>query len=354
MASRRRSTAGRRKVGLDSLQRRFNEWVESVADSENDELIAQLLDAALKLSRDSVDRGELKILARALKELRYAFEVFAPYRAVRKVSIFGSTRVPVDHPYYRMAAHLGRRLAEEGFMIITGAGPGIMQAGHEGAGPEKSFGVNIHLPFEQKANAIIRDDPKLITFHFFFTRKLLFVKEADAVVFFPGGFGTHDEAVETLTLVQTGKSQTVPIVFVDLPGENYWRGWEGFVRREMLGRGFISPQDTALFKVFEDVEGAVREIRDFYRNYHSARFVGETLVVRTLRPFSPETVSRLNREFRDILTAGEIVPIPAFPDEDDEPESLHLHRLAVPFNRRDFGRLRQFIDAVNSFPAESA
>ncbi|MBI2358702.1 MAG: TIGR00730 family Rossman fold protein, partial [Deltaproteobacteria bacterium] len=264
-----------------------------------------------------------------------------------KVSIFGSTRVPDDDPYYRMAVATGRRLAEEGFMVITGAGEGIMRAGHEGAGRERSFGVNIQLPFGQEANAFIRDDPKLITFHFFFTRKLIFVKEADAVVFFPGGFGTHDEVIEAITLAQTGKSQIVPIIMVDLPGKGYWRDWERFVRERMLQQGFISPQDLNLFSIVEDPEAALAIIKNFYRNYHSYRFVKQDLVVRLLHPPTPTLVEALNRDFRDILVEGEVQPTAPLPDELDDPDTLSLHRLLVPFNRRDFGRLRQMIDRIN-------
>ena len=207
----------REKLTLASLEDEILQWLERGSGSPNEDLVAEMIDNVLKLAQNNASRGDLKILQRTLRELRCAFEVFAPYRSVRKVSIFGSTKVQEGDPYYRMAVELGRRLAEEGFMVITGAGGGIMKAGHEGAGRERSFGVNIELPFTQEPNRVIRDDPKLITFHFFFTRKLIFVKEADAVVFFPGGYGTHDEAIEALTLAQTGKGQIVPILFVDLP-----------------------------------------------------------------------------------------------------------------------------------------
>jgi uncharacterized protein (TIGR00730 family) len=337
----------REKVTLETVQQALLDWLDRARGSPNEDLIVEMVHTALKLARGDIDRGELKILNRALKELRYAFKVFAPYRSVRKVSIFGSTRVQEDEPYYQMALQLGRRLAEEGFMVITGAGPGIMQAGHEGAGKEKSFGVNIRLPLAQKANPFILDDPKLMTFHFFFTRKLIFVKEADGFVFFPGGFGTHDEAIETLTLAQTGKSQLVPIVMVDLPNRGYWREWEDFVRRRMLNTGFISEEDLAFFKIVEDIEAAVAEIKGFYSNYHSHRFVRQNLVMRLMRPPTQSLIARLNRDFRDTLTDGEIRETATLPEESDEPEALSLARLLVPFNRRSFGRLRQMIDVIN-------
>lgn len=342
-----KNSTRRNKWTLSLLEPELAAWIDRTRGNPNEDLVSEMIRTVLKLTEDEASRGDLKILNRALKELRYAFKVFAPYRAVRKVSIFGSTRVSEGDPYYAAAAELGRRLAQEGLMVITGAGQGIMQAGHEGAGRERSFGVNIQLPFVQEANPFIQDDPKLVTFHFFFTRKLIFVKEADAVVFFPGGFGTHDEAIEALTLAQTGKSQIVPIIMVDLPGKGYWRDWEHFVRNRMLEQGFISPHDLDLFTIVEDVETAVGIIKDFYRNYHSYRFVKQDLVIRVLRPPTSDLVEGLNRDFRDILLEGEVRQTGPLPDELDDPDTLSFHRLLVPFNRRDFGRLRQMIDRIN-------
>jgi len=340
--------AQRERLTLAAVEEGLLEWLRRGRGSPNEELIAEMLRTVLKLVENETSRGDLKILNTALKELRYAFKIFAPYRAVRKVSIFGSTRVQEGDPYYQMAVALGRQLAQGGFMVITGAGGGIMQAGHEGAGRERSFGANIMLPFGQEPNRFIREDSKLITFHFFFTRKLIFVKEADAVIFFPGGFGTHDEAIEALTLQQTGKGQIVPIIFMDLPGRGYWQEWKGFVCRRMLAPGLISEQDLSLFKIFEDVGMALEEIKRFYRSYHSYRFVKQDLVIRLLHPPAPALVERLNRDFQDILTQGEVCPTGPLPEESDDPESLDLHRLLVPFNRRDFGRLREMIDVINS------
>ena len=340
----------REQLTLLSLEPEILDWLQRGRGSLNEELIAEMMQAVLKLSRDETSRGDLKILNRALRELRYAFKVFAPYRGIRKVSIFGSTRVQEEDPYYQMAVRLGHRLAEEGYMVITGAGTGIMQAGHEGAGRDKSFGVNIQLPSAQEPNRFIRGDSKLMTFHFFFTRKLIFVKEADAVVFFPGGYGTHDEAIEALTLAQTGKSQIVPILLVDLPDRGYWKEWEGFVRGRMLNQGFISKEDLNFFKIVEDIEGAIEEIKKFYRNYHSYRFVRQDLVLRSLHPPSPALIESLNRNFRDILTEGEVRATGPLPEEADDPETLSLPRLLVPFNRKDFGRLRKMIDVINDQP----
>jgi uncharacterized protein (TIGR00730 family) len=334
------------KVSLASIEAQIVEWLQSQSGRGNEQLIGEMLRTVIKLGQEVTSRGDLKILNRTLKELRQAFKIFAPYSSIRKVSIFGSTRIEEGAPYYLAAKDLGSKLVEKGFMIITGAGPGVMQAGHEGAGREQSFGVNIRLPAVQKANRFIRGDPKLLNFHFFFTRKLMFVKEADAVVIFPGGFGTHDELTEALTLAQTGKSQLVPIVLVDLPGGNYWKVWLEFVREAVLRRGYISESDLSLFKIVDDVDEAVNEIQTFYRNYHSYRFVKQDLVIRLNHPPTQALVDRLNHEFVDIVR-GEVRETKALPEEADDPRTLDLPRLVFNFNREDFARLRQMIDVIN-------
>jgi uncharacterized protein (TIGR00730 family) len=337
----------RPSVTLADLEAHVAEWLRGQPAAGDEALIAEMLRTVLRLSVDGTSRGDLKILTRALKELRYAFKIFAPYSAVRKVSIFGSTHIKEEDPYYALARDLSTRLAQEGFMVITGAGPGIMQAGHEGAGRDKSFGVNIRLPAVQRANRFIDADAKLMSFHFFFTRKLMFVKEADAVVIFPGGFGTHDELTEALTLAQTGKSQIVPIVLVDLPGRVYWKQWEQFLREAMLARGYINGEEFSFFRIVDTVEAAIGEIETFYRNFHSYRFVKRDLVIRLNHPPAPGLVERLNQNFGDILSGGEISETPALPDEANDPGTLDLHRLRVPFSRERFARLRQMIDMIN-------
>ena len=334
------------KVSLASIEAQVVEWLKSQSGRGSEQLIGEMLRTVLKLGQEDASRGDLKILNRTLKELRHAFKIFAPYIAIRKVSIFGSTRVAESDPYYLAAKELGHRLADEGFMVITGAGPGVMQAGHEGAGREKSFGVNIRLPSVQKANRFIRGDSKLMNFHFFFTRKLLFVKEAVAVVIFPGGFGTHDELAEALTLAQTGKSQLVPIILMDLPGSNYWKVWQDFLAADMLGRGYISKSDLSLFKIVNDIDEVVEEIKTFYHNYHSYRFVKQDLVIRLNHPPAPGLIDQLNREFADIVK-GEVKETKPLPEESDDPGTLHLPRLLFHFNREDFARLRQMIDVIN-------
>ena len=333
------------KKSLAELVSQIDEWLQTQDGSGNEDQFASILRTVVKLAEDNAERGDLKILSRAMQELRHAFRIFAPYRQVRKVSIFGSTRVHESDPYYQLAKGVAKRVAEAGFMVITGAGPGIMQAGHEGAGREKSFGVNIRLPSVQAANPFIRDDPKLMDFHFFFTRKLMFVKEADAVVIFPGGFGTHDELLESITLAQTGKSQLVPIVLMDLPDGTYWSRWREFLRENVMSRGYIVENEMTFFKIFTDADAAVNEITKYYRNYHSYRFVKRDLVIRLNHAPSPELIDRLNRDFADIVTDAK--PTGPLPEETDEPDTLHLHRLLVRFNREDFARLRQMIAVIN-------
>lgn len=323
--------------------------------SADADLIREIIATTLKLVEDKTDRGDLKIINSALKEMRYAFKVFSPYRNIRKVTIFGSSRIGEGSPEYRQARAFARGVGELGFMVITGAGDGIMKAGQEGAGRERSFGVNIRLPFEQRPNSIIEGDEKLIQFKYFFTRKLIFAKETDAIALFPGGFGTLDEAFEILTLAQTGKSQPLPIVLVDAPGGCYWREWEAFVRRQMLDRGMISPQDAGLFRITDRVEEAVEEVAGFYRNYHSSRYVQDgRLVIRHLFPLPDEGLARLKAEFADILVDGSIERNGPHPDEMNEPELADLPRLILRFNRRDVGRLRRLLDALNASVAEPA
>jgi uncharacterized protein (TIGR00730 family) len=312
-----------------------------------EQLVQQLKETADKLVRDHASRADVKLLTTAVRELRYAFKVFAPFRHRRKVSVFGSARLPLDHPACRQATELGRRMAEAGFMVITGAANGIMEAGHIGAGREQSIGVNILLPFEQAANTTIAGDTKLMHLKYFFTRKLLFVKESDAVALFPGGFGTLDEGFEALTLVQTGKSHLFPIVMVDEPGGDYWALWLRHVQDVLLARGLISPSDMALFKVTDSVDEAVREVTDFYRVYNSMRYVGRDMVLRLNRRLDDSLLRRLRTEFADIIRAGTFEQVAALPEEAADSHLAELPRLRFRFDRRNMGRLRQLIDLIN-------
>ncbi len=328
-------------AGIDSL-------ISLAGVMDNVEIIREIIIAALKAGREGVSRADLKLMNATLKEMRYTAKVFAPYRDVRKVTVFGSARTGPDEPIYALAKDLGRDLAEAGYMVITGGGPGIMQAANEGAGPDRSFGVNIRLPFEQKPNPVLEGLPTNINYKYFFNRKVAFVKEAEAVALFPGGFGTLDEAMEVLTLVQTGKREPLPIVLLDVPGGRYWERWREFLEEELLARGAVSPSDFSLFTRVISSEEAVSHINGFYRRYHSMRFVGGVLAVRLMEPLKAGTLERLNREFADILTSGgEMTLSDALPQEGDEPGLLSLPRLLIPFNRKENGRLRELIDAVN-------
>jgi uncharacterized protein (TIGR00730 family) len=312
-----------------------------------EQLVQQIKETADKLIRDQANRGDVKLLSTALKELRYAFKIFAPYRNRRKVTVFGSARLPLDHPACVQAIEFGRRLSAAGFMVITGAANGIMEAGHVGAGRENSIGVNILLPFEQEANSIIAGDTKLMHLKYFFTRKLLFVKESDAIALFPGGFGTQDEGFEALTLVQTGKSHLFPIVMVDEPGGDYWTRWLDYVKTVLLDRHLISPADTSLFKVTDSVDEAVQEVLNFYRVYHSMRYVNNDLVLRLQHKLEEPLLERLKQEFADILQAGTFEQTIALPAETNDPHLAALPRLKFRFDRRSLGRLRQMINVIN-------
>lgn len=344
-------------------QDEFGAIVQKISDLWSDTsgdlrtlLLKEMVSSVLKLHHSDADALDIKILHRALKELRYAFRVFGEYRDVRKVSIFGSARTKPDDPNYQMAFRLGELLRQKDFMVITGGGPGIMQAGNEGAGRDHSFGVNIMLPFEQAPNALIADDKKSMNLKYFFTRKLLLVKETHAVAVFPGGFGTFDEAFEVLTLIQTGKTHPMPVVLVEEEGGAYWKGLMDFFRSQFVERGVISPTDLALFKVVHSAEAAVEEIYGFFRNYHSLRIVGNRMVLRLHHQLLKSELDQLNGEFSDILKRGTFEQSDALTEEWDEPEIGHLPRLVFVFNWRELGRLRQCIDWLNAreLPVENS
>lgn len=333
------------------LVAKLQELVENRESYPGSELFLQMFERVFRLVGDETYSADLKMLNHALLELRYAFKVFAPYRSVRKVSVFGSARTGKDRLEYKMANRFSNKVSNRGYMVITGAGPGIMEAAQGGAGRARSFGVNIRLPFESKANEVIENDPKLIHFKYFFTRKVCFLKETDAIVIFPGGFGTHDEAFESLTLVQTGKSDLVPIVFVDRPGGTYWSAWLDYVRTHLRDEGYIDGFDESLFHVTESVEDAVNVVDGFYRNYHSARYVRPLQVIRMNQPVTDSLLERLNREFSDIVVSGKIERLSAALEaEKDEPKTADLHRIAFRFDRKSYGRLRSLIDVLNLEP----
>jgi uncharacterized protein (TIGR00730 family) len=312
------------------------------------EFIRQMKETADKLVRDAASRGDVKLMNVAFKELRYALKVFSAYKTRKKVTVFGSARTKPSDPTYVQAFEFGKRITEAGYMVITGAGGGIMEAAHAGAGRDNSLGLNIMLPFEQSANAIVHNaNERLVTLKYFFTRKLMFVKEANAVILFPGGFGTQDEGFEVLTLVQTGKSHLFPIVCIDHPGGNYWKRWDEFIRTELRDRRLISPDDTSLYRVTDSVEEAVNEVVNFQRVYHSMRYVKGDLILRLHHPLSPSALEDVRREFADIVVKGKIEQTNADPSESNEEDIQHLPRLRFRFDRRNLGRLRLLIDRIN-------
>jgi hypothetical protein len=338
------------KSRLDpALRKRIQELIALQGGGANPDLVEDIIGNALKLLTDVKDRGDARVIRTAVRELRYAFRLFAPYRETRKVAIFGSARTEPDKLEYREAVEFARLMAAAGFMVITGAGPGIMQAGHEGAGPEKSFGANIRLPWEQAANPIIDKDEKLIHFKYFFTRKLTFVRHADALALFPGGFGTLDEGYEALTLMQTGKGRLVPLVLLDRPGGNYWKTWDKNMREQLVRAELISPEDLHLYQIASSPAHAVRIITRFYRNYHSSRFVKDLLVIRLKNVPPPSALAGLNEDFSDIISGEKFQAIEATPQEREDDDYVDMGRIAFGFDRRQYGRLRQLIDALNSF-----
>jgi uncharacterized protein (TIGR00730 family) len=323
---------------------------EAFGPSSYSDEIRQIVVSALRLVRDGADRGDVKLVNNALKELRHAFRVFAPYRHRRKVAVFGSARTRPDQPEYEAARAFAERVVHAGWMVITGAGGGIMGAAQGGAGRERSFGVNIRLPFEQSANETIAGDAKLINFRYFFTRKVSFVKEAHAIALFPGGFGTHDEGFEALTLIQTGKSEILPVVFVDAPGGSYWRDWEQYVRSHLHRSALISDEDLALFKVTDDPDRAAREVFDFYRNYHSSRYRGDVLHLRVRTLPDEEQLARLRDRYGGISQDGSVDRTES--DLVDAQSGETLPAVTLRFDRRSMGRLRMLIDDLNRLTPE--
>ena len=337
----------RYRTGDAALDETIGALVDQIDAAKNADLIYEIIVSAARLARDRADRGDLKIANAALKELRYAFSVFAPYRWARKAAIFGSARTQAVDPLYTQTVSLARELAAAEWMVITGAGPGIMEAGIEGAGVENSFGVGIQLPFEAATTQFLADDPKLINFRYFFTRKLTFVKEADGFVLLPGGFGTLDECFELLTLVQTGKAQVTPIVLLDVPGGTYWTRWLEFITAELGDRSYISTGDTTLFRITDDPAVALEELTSFYTNYHSQRYVDGNLVLRLQHEPDAALLERLNTDFADIVVRGNIERIDTTKIEIAENDFPDLPRVRFRFDRHGYARLRAMIDAIN-------
>ncbi len=329
------------------LAQQLQQLLVDLPNHPQGKLIQRALQVLLRVAQEDTERLNWKILTASLEDLEQGFKRFYPYRHTRKISIFGSARTAPQEPEYQIAFDFARCMTEAGFMVITGAGGGIMQAGNAGAGRDNSFGLNIQLPFEQGANSSINGDDKLINFKYFFTRKLFFLKESDAIALFPGGFGTQDEAFETLTLCQTGKYGPVPLVLVDRPGGDYWYSWNDYICSQLKAKGLISSEDPSLYTITDRLDVACQTIKNFYRVYHSSRYIGKLFVMRLNLELSDPVVEQLNHEFSDILNQGEITKNVALPQEQQDLEILHLPRLSFYFNQKSFGRLYQLISKIN-------
>ncbi len=322
----------------------------SMAQVHHPKIIREMVISALKAGQENDYLADLKMLRTTMKEMRFTSKIFSSYRERKKVTIFGSARTKPSEESYKKCVTFSQQLVRLGYMVITGGGPGIMQAGNEGAGPENSFAVNIRLPFEQGTNPVMENSGNSITYQYFFTRKVAFLKEADAVALFPGGFGTMDEAMETLTLVQTGKNPPIPLVLIDDEDGSYWEPWLDFMKKVMLKRGVISGEDFSLFTITRDPFEAAQVIHDFYRIYHSSRWVGSTFVIRLNKSLTPENLSTLEEEFNEILEPGTHLELTsALPEEQDQPDLLELPRLVFKFNRRNYGLLKAFLRRLNSY-----
>jgi uncharacterized protein (TIGR00730 family) len=339
------------RTGNDAVDERLMEVLDAVGAERDRDQLFEILVSGVRLAADRADRLDLKIANAALKEMRAAYNVFAPYREVPKVTIFGSARTKPEDPLYAQTAELARAMADRGWMVVTGAGPGLMTAGMEGAGRENAIGVLIRLPFESGANEVIAGDEKLIEMKYFFTRKLMLMKESEAFVALPGGFGTLDETFELLTLVQTGKAVPVPIVLLDTPSGRYWDTWRRFVDDAVLSNGMIDPEDRRLYCITDSVEDAVSEVEGFYRNYHSLRWVGSRLVLRLRAAPTDEEVEELSGSFADLLADGRIERTDPLPPEVSGQDHLDLPRLVLRLDPRRYARLRVLIDALNALPS---
>ncbi len=327
--------------------------IHQAGQGENADLVEEMVSTALKIYEDKLNRGDLKIINTAVRELRYSLKVFEPYRQIRKVALFGSARTPKNAPDYQIASKFSKAIVQKGWMVITGAASGIMQAGNEGAGRKNSFGMNIRLPFEQEANPVMQQDPKLISFKYFFTRKLMFLRESHATILCPGGFGTHDEGFETLTLVQTGKTDPRPVVCLDAPGSTYWKDFLDFFKKHLVKSAMIHEEDLGLMHLTQDPEDAVKHIVDFYKMYHSMRYIRDLLVLRIEKPLNEKQLELLNQEFRTIVKKGKITQsLKPFEEERNVPYTFHLTRLAFYFKRDCYTCLNRMIHRINEFAGD--
>jgi len=335
-------------VGEKNIDQLINKLTTLSAYPGTEYLLREILTTVVKLGKESSDKGDLKLINNALKELRYSFKIFSPYRDIKKVVVFGSARSKKSSAEYKMTEEFARKITDKGYMLVTGGGPGVMEAGNKGAKKGTDFGLNIRLPFEQKTNPYLEEKEKVINFKYFFTRKLIFIKETDATVLFPGGFGTNDEGFEALTLIQTGKSKPRPIVLIEPKKSTYWVSLKHFMDNQLVRNGFIKKEDFHLFHITKSVDDAVKYIEDFYKVYHSIRYISGLTVIRLKRKISNKTLNSLNAEFKDILTGGKIILSTAMNEEVQRGECPNLPRLIMHFNLRDYGRLCKMICVINA------
>lgn len=332
---------------LDTL---IHQLVHESGQGENADLVEEMMATILRIYKEGLGRGDMKIINTSIRELRHSLHIFEPYRASRKVAIFGSARTPRTDPNYQIAQKFAKAITQKGWMVITGAASGIMEAGNVGAGRKGSFGMNIRLPYEQEANPVMLKDSKLMTFKYFFTRKLMFLRESHATVLCPGGFGTHDEGFETLTLVQTGKTDPRPIVCLDAPGSVYWEDFRDFIEKHLSKTSMIHRDDMKLMHFTQDPDDAVKYILNFYRMYHSMRYIRDLLVLRVEKPLTPRQLDQLNQKFKHIVRKGKITQsLKPFEEEKNVPYTFHLTRLAFYFKKDCYTDLNQMIHVINSF-----
>ncbi|MBA3603091.1 MAG: LOG family protein [Parachlamydiaceae bacterium] len=330
---------------IDTIQQLVSECDNDASDFAK-ELITQMIQNSLKLLQGNHDIGQLKLISRSMKEMRYAYQVFNHYKNKRCISIFGSARTPEIHPDYIAAKNFSAGMSSHGWMCITGAANGIMKAGLEGSKQESSFGLSIRLPFEVPTNSVIAGDAKLISFRYFFTRKLMFTSHSDAFAAFPGGFGTLDELFEMLTLQQTGRALIVPIVLVEGKEGTYWKHWEEYLDQQLMKNGWTSPADKNLYYIAKTPEEAVEHIRKFYHCYHSSRYVKDILVLRLNKTLSQRELGAINLKYKSLVASGEIAMSPPLPEETDH---LDLPRLTFHHTHSDFGLIRALINDINDF-----
>jgi len=335
-------------TGKETIDKEIEALSKKYSLPENRECFRQLFTTVVKLYLDKANERDLYMANVTLKELRHIFRSFSPYRDVRKVVIFGSHRSSPKSKEYRMTVDFARKIVKQGYMVITGGGGGVMEAGNRGA-RDKGFAVKIKLPLEMEPNPYVSKGEKLINVHYFFNRKLAFIKESDATVLFPGGFGTHDEAFEVMTPLQTGKCLPRPLVFVEARGKSYWKNWLRFLKNDLLKGGYLTKEDLGLFRMVSSVEDAVDEITNFYRVYHSIRFSKELTVIRLNQQIPVERLRKLGKKYKDIIS-GEIKPSGPIPAEVRNKELLDKPRICMHFDRKSYGRLLELIRDLNHLP----